>query len=429
MSSTLNVRKQDAETIRAQIDEEIVRLEAQITQLRIRRNTLAAILQLPANILLWALSSLKCLRHLALFGVLSELARNSGQAAESSHEVILLPSLVRLKLYNDSEQRCTDLLSRLASPQLSRLSIKLDRRTPTSLSSLAYTLIRFYSSTTSTVTSCSSSQKDHLVLRFVTNPEPLQQGLRAFYLFANSDKALDVVWPTSDTTNDEKSLGNFLTTFSPLSCAETLEFYYTTFLHNQLLATVPPCNCIHDMHIDDPDSFREYSTPYPPVPPVKSLQHPSTPGSAARFITYRSACGYPLERVDFHLDGEWTHKKALLRDEIQGINGVGVTIETITPGDGVNFPKKGDTVTIHYVGTFLDGNKFDSSRDRNEPFRTKIGVGAVIKGWDEGVTQLSVGQKAILTATPDYAYGPRGHPAGIPPNATLRFEVELLAIN
>ncbi|KAG8969393.1 FK506 binding protein proline rotamase rapamycin-binding protein [Tulasnella sp. 419] len=108
---------------------------------------------------------------------------------------------------------------------------------------------------------------------------------------------------------------------------------------------------------------------------------------------------------------------------------MGVTVESLSPGDGRTFPKKGDTVQIHYVGTLLDGTKFDSSRDRGEPFVTKIGVGQVIKGWDEGVPQLSLGQKAILTATPDYAYGERGFPPVIPARATLRFEVELLKIN
>ncbi|KAF9074079.1 hypothetical protein BDP27DRAFT_1381493 [Rhodocollybia butyracea] len=108
---------------------------------------------------------------------------------------------------------------------------------------------------------------------------------------------------------------------------------------------------------------------------------------------------------------------------------MGVTIETITPGDGVHFPKKGDKVKIHYVGTLQDGSKFDSSRDRGEAFATEIGVGKVIKGWDEGVPQLSLGQKAYLIATPDYAYGARGFPPVIPPNATLKFEVELLKIN
>jgi len=108
---------------------------------------------------------------------------------------------------------------------------------------------------------------------------------------------------------------------------------------------------------------------------------------------------------------------------------MGVTIETITAGDGTNFPKKGDTVHIHYVGTLLSGTKFDSSRDRGDPFTTQIGVGKVIKGWDEGVVQLSLGQKAVLTATPDYAYGARGFPPIIPANSTLKFEVELLQIN
>ncbi|GFZ46259.1 FK506-binding protein 1 [Saitozyma sp. JCM 24511] len=108
---------------------------------------------------------------------------------------------------------------------------------------------------------------------------------------------------------------------------------------------------------------------------------------------------------------------------------MGVTVESLSPGDGKSFPKKGDTVSMHYVGTLLDGSKFDSSRDRGSPFVTQIGVGRVIKGWDEGVPQLSLGQKANLICTPDYAYGARGFPPVIPPNSTLKFEVELLKIN
>ncbi|WP_261555556.1 FKBP-type peptidyl-prolyl cis-trans isomerase [Frankia tisae] len=108
---------------------------------------------------------------------------------------------------------------------------------------------------------------------------------------------------------------------------------------------------------------------------------------------------------------------------------MGVSIKVLSPGDGKTFPKKGDAVTIHYVGTLLSGKQFDSSRDRGEPFKTEIGVGRVIKGWDEGVPQLSLGEKAVLTITPDYGYGPRGFPPVIPPNSDLVFEVELLAIN
>jgi len=108
---------------------------------------------------------------------------------------------------------------------------------------------------------------------------------------------------------------------------------------------------------------------------------------------------------------------------------MGVTIVTITPGDGRSFPKRGDMVSIHYVGMLTDGYVFDSSRERGEAFRTQIGVGKVIKGWDEGVPQLSLGQKATLTITPDYAYAERGFPPLIPPDSTLKFEVELLKIN
>ncbi|KAG8778258.1 hypothetical protein FRC12_025071 [Ceratobasidium sp. 428] len=108
---------------------------------------------------------------------------------------------------------------------------------------------------------------------------------------------------------------------------------------------------------------------------------------------------------------------------------MGVEIERISPGDGKTFPKKGDTVQIHYVGTLTNGKKFDSSRDNGTPFKTKIAVGQVIKGWDEGVPQLSLGEKAKLTITPDYGYGAGGYPPVIPPNSTLIFEVELLKIN
>ncbi|EJU05454.1 peptidyl-prolyl cis-trans isomerase [Dacryopinax primogenitus] len=107
---------------------------------------------------------------------------------------------------------------------------------------------------------------------------------------------------------------------------------------------------------------------------------------------------------------------------------MGVTIQTLVAGDGVTFPKPGESVTLHYVGTLTNGKVFDSSRDRRLPFTVEIGEGRVIKGWDEGVPQLSLGQKAILTITPDYGYGDRGYPPIIPPGATLFFEVELLKI-
>ncbi|KAI0285112.1 peptidyl-prolyl isomerase, partial [Russula aff. rugulosa BPL654] len=88
-----------------------------------------------------------------------------------------------------------------------------------------------------------------------------------------------------------------------------------------------------------------------------------------------------------------------------------------------------DTVKTHYVGTIVsNGSTFGSSLVRGTPFVTEIGIGKAIKGWDEGVLQLTEGSKAILRVSPDYAYGTRGFPPVIPPNATLEFEVELLEI-
>ncbi|PUU73786.1 FK506-binding protein 1 [Tuber borchii] len=98
---------------------------------------------------------------------------------------------------------------------------------------------------------------------------------------------------------------------------------------------------------------------------------------------------------------------------------MGVEIQCITAGDGKTYPKQGDKVTMHYVGRLMDGSEFDSSFDRKVPFETKIGVGKVIKGWDEAVLKMSLGERSKLTITGDYAYGERGFPNLIPPNATL----------
>jgi FKBP-type peptidyl-prolyl cis-trans isomerase FkpA len=89
----------------------------------------------------------------------------------------------------------------------------------------------------------------------------------------------------------------------------------------------------------------------------------------------------------------------------------------------------GKTVTVHYVGTLTNGNKFDSSRDRGEGFTFKLGAGMVIKGWDQGVAGMKVGAVRKLTIPPHLAYGDRGFPPVIPPGSTLVFEVELLKVS
>ncbi len=102
-------------------------------------------------------------------------------------------------------------------------------------------------------------------------------------------------------------------------------------------------------------------------------------------------------------------------------------IEKLTTGTG-SAPKKGQTVTVHYTGWFTNGSKFDSSVDRKQPFKFVLGAGQVIAGWDIGVAGMKVGDKVKLTIPPELAYGREGYPGAIPPDSTLIFDVELLAV-
>jgi FKBP-type peptidyl-prolyl cis-trans isomerase len=105
----------------------------------------------------------------------------------------------------------------------------------------------------------------------------------------------------------------------------------------------------------------------------------------------------------------------------------GLQIIEIQPGSG-DEARSGQQVTVHYTGWLTDGTKFDSSRDRGDPFQFGLGKGQVIRGWDEGVAGMKVGGRRRLVIPPELGYGQRGAGGAIPPGATLLFNVELLGV-
>lgn len=106
----------------------------------------------------------------------------------------------------------------------------------------------------------------------------------------------------------------------------------------------------------------------------------------------------------------------------------GLVIEDLETGSG-DTAERGKTVSVHYTGWLTNGSKFDSSKDRNQPFSFPLGAGHVIKGWDLGVQGMQVGGRRKITIPPELGYGARGAGGVIPPNATLVFEVELLGVH
>ncbi len=125
--------------------------------------------------------------------------------------------------------------------------------------------------------------------------------------------------------------------------------------------------------------------------------------------------------------GEFSLKDASITPtpSINNTKKLKITDTQLGEGEAV---KTGDTVVMHYKGILDDGTEFDSSYKRNSPFITTIGIGTVIKGWDQGIPGMKVGGKRKLVIPPDLGYGENGAPPNIPPNATLTFDVELLEI-
>ena len=126
------------------------------------------------------------------------------------------------------------------------------------------------------------------------------------------------------------------------------------------------------------------------------------------------------------IPGFWSHSTASLTKSMTTASGL--QIEILQEGSGEE-AKAGNTVAVHYTGWLTDGTKFDSSVDRGQPFSFPLDAGRVIKGWDEGVAGMKIGEKRKLTIPPSLGYGVTGTPGGpIPPNAVLVFEVELMDV-
>jgi len=149
-------------------------------------------------------------------------------------------------------------------------------------------------------------------------------------------------------------------------------------------------------------------------------------------MTGMVACGNQAETENSETEGTGTTTETSAAEETVMDNDTittesGLKYIVIKEGEGAT-PESGQTVVAHYTGKLEDGKKFDSSVDRGQPFRFKIGAGQVIKGWDEGFSTMKVGEQRQLIIPPDLGYGERGYPPVIPENATLIFDVELLGV-
>jgi len=168
--------------------------------------------------------------------------------------------------------------------------------------------------------------------------------------------------------------------------------------------------------------------------------HPTYPDYLTGFFRQRLAKagfeGFSALRGQKTTEHDKTMQQVMLhvpkRNEVISMSTIttdsGLQIEEVTVGEGTE-AESGKTVSVHYTGWLTDGTKFDSSVDRNDPFEFRLGAGMVIKGWDEGVAGMKIGGKRKLTIPADLGYGAFGAGGVIPPNATLVFDVELLAVN
>jgi len=172
------------------------------------------------------------------------------------------------------------------------------------------------------------------------------------------------------------------------------------------------------------------------LPLARGLRMAATSRPAALNLPRRSLVGAAaaaaaaLPAVAF-ADGSWyKHSGAFYDSEFEGFetSPSGLQYKVVAEGNGVK-PKQGQPIKAHYAGYLLNGKKFDASYDRGSPLKFEVGVGRVIKGWDEALLDMSVGEKRVLKIPSGLAYGSRGAGGVIPPDATLVFFVELVTLS
>lgn len=154
-------------------------------------------------------------------------------------------------------------------------------------------------------------------------------------------------------------------------------------------------------------------------------------GSALLSVALLAGTLIPLSACELHKGENQGNKAQAPQEEAVSMAATqttdGLSVQDVKVGEGKE-ALKGKTVTVNYRGTLTNGKEFDSSYNRNEPFKFKLGAGQVIEGWDKGIQGMKVGGKRLLVIPPEQAYGAAGYPPVIPENATLKFEVELLGV-
>jgi FK506-binding protein 1 len=185
---------------------------------------------------------------------------------------------------------------------------------------------------------------------------------------------------------------------------------------------------------------RVFRVPLPRHPSSDEVQHDKVPKVGSKVQLNDNSYGVVVlvDEAFIHVDcnHEYADRRLTMFIQLEEIeenpqhDWSGVQIQNLQPGDGKTFPQRGDQVSVHYVGMLATSGKVFDSSQKSEPIKFALGTGRVIRGWDDGIARLSLGERARLFISSEFAYGTAGAGNGlIPPNSNLVFDVELVAIN